>query len=543
MEEWEYVEGHKDLYKEVMMEDQLPLTLPDGSRRRNPVERFPRPLYSQDCPEGYHKIKVEDEEKERMRGDPRCMSEVKEEEMPGDATPDGSRRRNPAERCPRPLYSQDCPEGNHRIKEEDEEKERMRSNPWCTSEVKEEEMPGDATPDGSRRRNPAERCPRPLYSQDCPEGNHKIKVEEEEDESLWGHHPCMTKVKKEETPGDATPENPSNATDGNFMLSLKFEVEDEEVFQLPSRETRRAINVYPGRRTISLSYNPPKQEEPSPDPSPVVTTRTDLSYNPPNLRKPSDPSPVGTTRTDLSYNSPNLRKPSHPSQRINTSIDLLYNPPYDEEPSPDQSPVVNTRDDLSYNPPNLRKPSDISLVVTTRTDQKDGKKFHCVECGKEFTRRSDLLLHRSRHNKKYSCSLCGKCFTDDSELVSHERLHTAEYPYSCSRCVERFAQKSDLVKHQESHSKFMKPSYLCPKCGKSFTSKSNLRSHEAMHEKQENGNLYPCSECERIFTLKCHLVSHVKVHKGQLYPCSECNASFSSESSLILHKRCHTGGK
>ncbi|KAM5127530.1 uncharacterized protein ACMZJ9_020536 [Mantella aurantiaca] len=47
MEEWEYLEGHKDLYKDVMMDNQPPLTSPDGSSNRNPPERCPRPLYSQ----------------------------------------------------------------------------------------------------------------------------------------------------------------------------------------------------------------------------------------------------------------------------------------------------------------------------------------------------------------------------------------------------------------------------------------------------------------------------------------------------------------
>ncbi|CAI9559476.1 unnamed protein product, partial [Staurois parvus] len=56
MEEWEYLEGHKDLYKDVMMDNQPPLTSPDGSIHGNPPERCPRPLYSQDSTQEDHTI-------------------------------------------------------------------------------------------------------------------------------------------------------------------------------------------------------------------------------------------------------------------------------------------------------------------------------------------------------------------------------------------------------------------------------------------------------------------------------------------------------
>ncbi|XP_068113284.1 oocyte zinc finger protein XlCOF29-like [Hyperolius riggenbachi] len=50
-EEWQYIEGHKDLYKDTMVENQLPLTSPAGSSNRNTSERCTGPLYSWDCPQ------------------------------------------------------------------------------------------------------------------------------------------------------------------------------------------------------------------------------------------------------------------------------------------------------------------------------------------------------------------------------------------------------------------------------------------------------------------------------------------------------------
>ncbi|XP_069610897.1 uncharacterized protein [Ranitomeya imitator] len=49
MEEWEYLEGHKDLYKDVMKEVPQPLTSPVVSSNKTTPERCPRPLLPQDC--------------------------------------------------------------------------------------------------------------------------------------------------------------------------------------------------------------------------------------------------------------------------------------------------------------------------------------------------------------------------------------------------------------------------------------------------------------------------------------------------------------
>ncbi|XP_077323429.1 oocyte zinc finger protein XlCOF29-like [Lithobates pipiens] len=75
MEEWEYIEGHKDLYKDVLMETWPPFTLPDGSSNRNPPERCPRPLYSRDPTQEHQEIPQEDQAENHLN----IKVEIKEE--------------------------------------------------------------------------------------------------------------------------------------------------------------------------------------------------------------------------------------------------------------------------------------------------------------------------------------------------------------------------------------------------------------------------------------------------------------------------------
>ncbi|XP_077136662.1 uncharacterized protein LOC143793513 isoform X2 [Ranitomeya variabilis] len=256
MEEWEYLEGHQDRYQDDIMEELRPLTPRDGSRRR-----CPRPLYPQDCPEENHNIPEEHQGEDLIDIKVEVIDDAEEMMDVWAGQQNGSRRRNPPERCPRPLYPQSCPEENHYIPEDHQGENPIDLKIEIIHEAQEAIALWADQQDGSRRRNPPERCPRPLCSPDCPEENHnipedhqnedlancKVEMETEEEQRLRGHEAFTSDV-KEEIPVDPPPDNMSSKRKSYSVEYKKRIVEDSRGKNLTAFCKEKMLNIRMVRR-------------------------------------------------------------------------------------------------------------------------------------------------------------------------------------------------------------------------------------------------------------------------------------------------------
>ncbi|XP_066434767.1 oocyte zinc finger protein XlCOF7.1-like isoform X1 [Eleutherodactylus coqui] len=554
-----------DIKIEVLDEEEIDIRADEqyGFSRINPPERCPSPLHSQDCPEedpdvlenhqGENliaiKSEVKDEEKMDLRanqkyrarrrntpkgGRSRLYSQNCAEEDPSipednqaenlidlkvvvidddetDLMPnqeDESFKRNSPERSPLPLYSQDCPE----------------EEPNVT--------------DGASRRNPPERCPLPLYSQRCPEEdpsvpeNHQgedvtdIKVEVVEDQ-IMDVQPCMSDVKKE-IPVKVTAENPSKNSEGNFMLSLSYKVEDEDIPQQSSGENLLTLNVHPGLHSTGLSYNPPKPEELSPDLSQTFTSTS---------QKGTKKFQCGKRITERSghftHRTVHIEEKTYSCTRCGKMFAKKANLIIHERIHTGEKPFSCSECGKCFT-------KKANLVIHQRIHTGE-KPFPCSECGKCFAKKIALVKHQKIHTgeKPFSCSECGKCFIDKSHLLTHQRSHTGEKPFTCTECGKCFAKKATLITHQKIHTG--EKLFSCSICGKCFTSKSDFVIHERTHT---GAKLNSCTECGKCFIDKSHLLTHQRSHTGEKpFICSKCGKCFREKSKLVIHERIHTGEK
>uniref|UniRef100_A0A8C5PN62 C2H2-type domain-containing protein n=1 Tax=Leptobrachium leishanense TaxID=445787 RepID=A0A8C5PN62_9ANUR len=210
-----------------------------------------------------------------------------------------------------------------------------------------------------------------------------------------------------------------------------------------------------------------------------------------------------------------------------------------------------------------------SHLVKHKVTHKTKKTFKCTDCGKCFTRASHLVKHKVTHKAKktFKCTDCGKCFTCASSLAKHKWIHNKEKGIDCPDCGKFFVDASRLARHKLSHHSGEKPfkcteyrkcfsetsnlaakkihtgekTFKCPECKKCFSHASNLSKHKRIHSGEKT---FKCPECKKCFSHASNLSKHKKIHpRDRPFKCTECGISFSSATILTQHKRIHTGEK